>query len=240
MRGYASRGKTVLFATHYLEEARRQRRPRVDDGLRRIVADGSTTRSRLASATRAVRATLTGVGARHWPELNGMASAERHGDSVILPCSDSDRAIRALLDRHPAARDIEVTGAALEDAFLELTISFTVLIIRCRLCPAREKAPATVCRPAPQVPRGPKGALHNGGWRFSPAFSPAERDVIVGGPLCESGDIFTQSEGGFISPRRLPEAEVGQLLVIECAGGVQFRDGFELQFAAAGGGSAYP
>ncbi len=48
------------------------------------------------------------------------------------------------------------------------------------------------------------------------------RDVIVGGPLCESGDIFTQSEGGFVSPRRLPEAEVGQLLVIECAGAYSF------------------
>jgi diaminopimelate decarboxylase len=48
------------------------------------------------------------------------------------------------------------------------------------------------------------------------------RDAIVGGPLCESGDIFTQSEGGFVSPRRLPEAEVGQLLVIECAGAYGF------------------
>ena len=46
----------------------------------------------------------------------------------------------------------------------------------------------------------------------------AEREVIVGGPLCESGDIFTQEEGGFVSPRRLPEAGVGDLLVIECAG----------------------
>jgi diaminopimelate decarboxylase len=49
-----------------------------------------------------------------------------------------------------------------------------------------------------------------------------EREVIVGGPLCESGDIFTQSEGGFVSPRRLPEAEVGQFLVIECAGAYGF------------------
>ena len=31
-----------------------------------------------------------------------------------------------------------------------------------------------------------------------------EQDVIVGGPLCESGDIFTQEEGGFVAPRRLP------------------------------------
>ena len=50
-----------------------------------------------------------------------MTRAERHGEAVILVCSDSDRAIRALLERFPAARDIEITGAGLEEAFLELT-----------------------------------------------------------------------------------------------------------------------
>jgi diaminopimelate decarboxylase len=44
------------------------------------------------------------------------------------------------------------------------------------------------------------------------------RDVVVGGPLCESGDIFTQEEGGYVMSRALPVAEVGEYLVIECAG----------------------
>ena len=48
------------------------------------------------------------------------------------------------------------------------------------------------------------------------------REVIVGGPLCESGDIFTQSEGGFVVTRPLPEASVGEYLVIECAGAYGF------------------
>ena len=43
-------------------------------------------------------------------------------------------------------------------------------------------------------------------------------DVVVGGPLCESGDIFTQEEGGFVSKRTLPRANVGEYLVLECAG----------------------
>jgi diaminopimelate decarboxylase len=43
-------------------------------------------------------------------------------------------------------------------------------------------------------------------------------DVVVAGPLCESGDIFTQEEGGFVARRPLPEAAVGDLLVIGCAG----------------------
>ena len=38
------------------------------------------------------------------------------------------------------------------------------------------------------------------------------RDVIVGGPLCESGDIFTQEAGGFVARRPLPEAKVGDFL----------------------------
>jgi diaminopimelate decarboxylase len=49
-----------------------------------------------------------------------------------------------------------------------------------------------------------------------------EGEVIVGGPLCESGDIFTQEEGGVVATRRLPAAKVGDLLVIECAGAYGF------------------
>jgi diaminopimelate decarboxylase len=48
------------------------------------------------------------------------------------------------------------------------------------------------------------------------------RDIVVGGPLCESGDIFTQSEGGFVSTRSLPAAEVGELIAIENAGAYGF------------------
>jgi len=45
-----------------------------------------------------------------------------------------------------------------------------------------------------------------------------EVDVIVAGPLCESGDVFTQEEGGIVVSRRLPLAQVGDLLVIHDAG----------------------
>ncbi|MBI2826445.1 MAG: diaminopimelate decarboxylase [Planctomycetia bacterium] len=45
-----------------------------------------------------------------------------------------------------------------------------------------------------------------------------QSEVVVGGPLCESGDIFTQTDGGFVCTRSLPAAAVGELLVIENAG----------------------
>ncbi len=50
----------------------------------------------------------------------------------------------------------------------------------------------------------------------------AMQDVVVGGPLCESGDIFTQEEGGFVCTRSLPAASVGEYLVIEVAGAYGF------------------
>lgn len=48
------------------------------------------------------------------------------------------------------------------------------------------------------------------------------QSVIVGGPLCESGDIFTQTDGGTVVQRTLPVAGVGDYLVIGCAGAYGF------------------
>lgn len=42
--------------------------------------------------------------------------------------------------------------------------------------------------------------------------------TVVAGPLCESGDVFTQGEGGVVLTRELPRAEVGDLLVLHDAG----------------------
>lgn len=50
----------------------------------------------------------------------------------------------------------------------------------------------------------------------------SHHDVVVGGPLCESGDIFTQEEGGFVCKRSLPTAKIGEYLVIERAGAYGF------------------
>ncbi|MBK1682439.1 diaminopimelate decarboxylase [Rhodoferax fermentans] len=43
-------------------------------------------------------------------------------------------------------------------------------------------------------------------------------DTVLGGPLCESGDVFTQGEGGVVLTRALPQAQVGDLLVIHDTG----------------------
>jgi ABC-2 type transport system ATP-binding protein len=121
MRAATAAGKTVLFATHYLDEADAFADRIVVMARGRIVADGPTTEIKARVGRRRVRATLPGVPLTDLGTLAGVATAERHGDTVVLGCPDSDAAVRALLARYPEARDLEVGGAALEDAFLELT-----------------------------------------------------------------------------------------------------------------------
>jgi ABC-2 type transport system ATP-binding protein len=121
MRSFAARGKTVIFATHYLEEADAYADRAVLMAQGRIVADGPTTEIKARVGTRTIRATLPDADPRELVELPGVSAADRRGEAMVLSCSDSDLAIRALLERHPLARDIEIAGAALEDAFLELT-----------------------------------------------------------------------------------------------------------------------
>jgi ABC-2 type transport system ATP-binding protein len=85
------------------------------------VAAAPTTELKSLVGTRTIRATLPDADEADLAALEGVAQAERHGDVVVLSCSDSDRAIRALLDRYPEARDIEIAGAGLEEAFVLLT-----------------------------------------------------------------------------------------------------------------------
>lgn len=43
-------------------------------------------------------------------------------------------------------------------------------------------------------------------------------ETVVGGPLCESGDIFTQEAGGGLETRALPAARIGDYLVFHDTG----------------------
>ncbi len=121
MRASAARGTTIVFATHYLEEADAYADRAVLIAHGAIVADGPTTEIKAMVGTRTIRATLPDVDVGVLESLAGVAGAERRGEAVSLRCTDSDAAIRALLAAHPQARDIEIAAAGLEQAFLELT-----------------------------------------------------------------------------------------------------------------------
>ena len=64
MREFAARGKTILFATHYLEEADANADRAVLMAHGRIVADGPTTEIKAMVGTRTIRATLPDVPTR--------------------------------------------------------------------------------------------------------------------------------------------------------------------------------
>lgn len=121
MRAVAARGRTIVFATHYLEEADAFADRIVLMAGGQIVADGSAASIKARVGRRTIRCTLPSVPDGTLLALPGVAGVQRVGDVVTLSCTDSDEALRALLHGHPTAADIEVRGAALEDAFVELT-----------------------------------------------------------------------------------------------------------------------
>ena len=122
IRAAAGRGKTVLFATHYLEEADAYADRVVLMAHGTVVADGPATEIKARVGQRTIRATLAHADLDGLARLPGVTRAEGRGAAVVLFCADSDAAIRALLERCPQARDIEIAGAGLEDAFIELTV----------------------------------------------------------------------------------------------------------------------
>jgi ABC-2 type transport system ATP-binding protein len=121
MRAIAERGKTIVFATHYLEEADAFADRIVIMARGRIVADGPTTEIKALARLRTIRATLPAADLATLATLPGVQSVDRHGDTVILSCSDSDAALNALYRSFQSIRDVEVSGGTLEEAFMELT-----------------------------------------------------------------------------------------------------------------------
>jgi len=121
IRELSGGGKTFLFATHYLEEADAYADRAVLMARGVVVADGPTTEIKALVGTRTIRATLPDVPLESLEKLPGVTRAERRGEAVVLASSDSDASLRKLLEEFPEARDIEVRGAGLEEAFLQLT-----------------------------------------------------------------------------------------------------------------------
>ncbi|GGB41217.1 ABC transporter ATP-binding protein [Flexivirga endophytica] len=120
IRQDAQRGRTVLFATHYLEEADQYADRIVLVRKGQIVADGTGAQIKAMATGRTVRATMSGLSDRQLAAIPGVDSVELQGDSVSLHSKDSDAVARYLF-ANTNARDVEITARGLEDAFIALT-----------------------------------------------------------------------------------------------------------------------
>jgi len=120
IRRDAEHGRTVLFATHYLEEADLYADRIVLISHGRIVADGTGAEIKALTAGRTIRATLPGADTDAIAAIDGVTGVEVRGDAVLVHAKDSDAVARHLL-AHTTARDLEITSRGLEDAFISLT-----------------------------------------------------------------------------------------------------------------------
>ncbi len=120
IREDARRGRTVIFATHYLEEADAYADRIVFIRRGQVVADGTAAAVKALASGRVLRATLPGADRDTLAALPGVDSVEVRGDTVIVQSTDTDAVARHLLT-HTPARDLEIASRNLEQAFLALT-----------------------------------------------------------------------------------------------------------------------
>jgi ABC-2 type transport system ATP-binding protein len=120
IRQDAELGRTVLFATHYLEEADAYADRIILLRQGEIVADGTGAQIKALSSGRTVRATLADADEGTLRAIPGVDGIEVRGDTVLIHSKDSDSVARYLLTATDAT-DLEINTRGLEDAFIALT-----------------------------------------------------------------------------------------------------------------------
>jgi ABC-2 type transport system ATP-binding protein len=120
IRKDAEQGRTVLFATHYLEEADAYADRIILLRHGKVVADGTASQIKAMAAGRTVRATLPGATEDTLRAVPGAEEVEVRGDTVLIHSKDSDATARYLLTTTPA-KDLEIVARGIEDAFIALT-----------------------------------------------------------------------------------------------------------------------
>ena len=128
----AERGRTIVFATHYLEEADAFADRIILMSRGRIVADGTATEIRASVSGRSLRATLTCAAEQLHDALADLraqgtvSDVEILGSALTLSSTDTDAVAALLLDKH-LAKDLEITSRGLEEAFMALTSDDTTV-----------------------------------------------------------------------------------------------------------------
>jgi ABC-2 type transport system ATP-binding protein len=121
MRAYAATGRTIVFATHYLDEVEENADRVVVMANGTVVADGSPSRIRALTGSSTVRFRLADPPPRVLPGWLGASEVDIRGELVTLRTADPDATVRALAAGPMDWRDLSVAPPSLDESFLHLT-----------------------------------------------------------------------------------------------------------------------
>jgi ABC-2 type transport system ATP-binding protein len=124
MREFTTAGRTVVFATHYLDEADEFADRIVILSAGRIAADGTPAEIKARAAGRILTFRLpaeSGGNRDDFVAAPGVTGVERRQDRFRLFTDASDDTLRWVLGRFPSAHDVQVTAHTMDDAFVALT-----------------------------------------------------------------------------------------------------------------------
>ncbi|KND32245.1 sulfate ABC transporter ATP-binding protein [Streptomyces acidiscabies] len=121
MREQADQGRTVLFATHYLEEA-----DAIADRVLvlhrgRLLADGTAAEIKAKAGARRISFDLEGEIPQTLSDLPFLTALDVSGRTVRIQSTDADATVHALYGTGLYPRNLEVTGLGLEQAFVAIT-----------------------------------------------------------------------------------------------------------------------
>jgi ABC-2 type transport system ATP-binding protein len=121
MKVEVAEGKTLLFATHYLEEADQAADRIIVINKGRLLADGTPAEIKARAGAKRISFHLDQIDEPFLLGLPALVNVEIRHDLVQIQSSDSDRTLYAVLDAGYRPRDLEVSSLGLEQAFLAIT-----------------------------------------------------------------------------------------------------------------------
>jgi ABC-2 type transport system ATP-binding protein len=121
LRTITAEGTTVLFATHYLDEADANASRVIVISHGRVIADGTPTQIKSSTSVRTLRAATPGPDPAVLLTLPGVADVSVQGDAVAIRTTDADATLHAWYALGRPIRGLEVGGGGLEEALLALT-----------------------------------------------------------------------------------------------------------------------
>jgi len=121
MKEEVAEGRTLLFATHYLEEADQAADRILVINRGRLLADGTPAEIKARAGAKRLSFKLDRVAEQFLLGLPGVVNLEVRHDLVQIQSSDSDATLYAVLNAGYRPREIEIGSLGLEQAFIAIT-----------------------------------------------------------------------------------------------------------------------